>query len=238
MSDLLQLPEIEAQPRPSVTDQVHEALLAEIVDLNLPPGAKISEVEVAGQMGVSRQPVRDAFFRLSKQGFLTIRPQRATTVSLIDPKAVMQARFIRAAIEAEMVRIACERLTEADIDALDALLEAQRAAVAAGDRARFHLLDDGFHREICIRSGYGFAWATIHEHKMQTDRVRLLSLAFGAPDAFGDHLKVMAAIRARDAQAAMAAMRDHLSRIKMQIVRIRADNLPYFVPEELDPAAW
>ncbi|MFN4172682.1 MAG: GntR family transcriptional regulator, partial [Pseudorhodobacter sp.] len=233
MSDLLQLPEIDVRPRPSVTDQVYETLLAEIVDLNLPPGSKISEVEVAGQMGVSRQPVRDAFFRLSKQGFLTIRPQRATTISLINPTAVMQARFVRAAIEAEMVRIACERLTEAGMQALEALLEAQRAAVEAGDRARFHLLDDAFHREICIRSGFGFAWATIHEHKMQTDRVRLLSLAFAAPDAYGDHLKVMEAIRARDPQAAMAAMRDHLSRIKTQIIRIRADNLPFFVPEEL-----
>ena len=238
MSDLLQLPEIDAAPRPSVTDQVYETLLAEIVDLKLPPGAKISEVEVAGQMGVSRQPVRDAFFRLSKQGFLTIRPQRATTISLIDPAAVMRARFIRAAIEAETVRIACDRLTEADMRALEDLLEEQRAAVEAGDRARFHLLDDAFHRGICERIGHGYVWTTILEHKMQTDRVRLLSLAFAAPDAFDDHLKVMAALRSRDAGATMAAMRDHLSRIKAQILRIRADNLPYFVPEELDPSVW
>ena len=71
----LQLPAIEPVGRPSVADHVFDELRREILTLELAPGTKLSEVEVATQMGVSRQPVRDAFYRLSKLGFLLIRPQ-------------------------------------------------------------------------------------------------------------------------------------------------------------------
>lgn len=70
-------------PATSATEQVFQSLYAAVVTLKLLPGTKVSEAEVARQMDVSRQPVRDAFFRLSELGFLTIRPQRATLISRI-----------------------------------------------------------------------------------------------------------------------------------------------------------
>jgi GntR family transcriptional regulator, rspAB operon transcriptional repressor len=222
---------LEPISRPSVTDAVFEELHRQILALELPPGTKMSEVDVARLMEVSRQPVRDAFYRLSKLGFLSIRPQRATVVSAISEKAVMQARFIRSAIEAETVRLACARLTNADMDALQDLLGRQHERVLARDAAGFHALDDQFHREICERTDNGFAWEIIRENKAHMDRVRFLSLSFASQDAYGDHLKVMEAIRARDAGRAMAEMRAHLSRIQTQIRRIRAENEAYFEGE-------
>lgn len=219
---------IEPPGRPSVSDAVFDELYRQILALDLPPGTRLSEVDVARAMGVSRQPVRDAFWRLSKLGFLTIRPQRATTVSNISEEAVMQARFIRSAIEAETVRVFTERASDADLAALDDILTAQRAAVADRNRALFHELDDQFHREICARGGNGFAWDIIRENKAHMDRVRLLSLAFGSQDAFDDHLRVMEAIRSRDPEQAMSEMRAHLERIRSQIQRIRAENASYF----------
>lgn len=221
---------IEPPGRPSVADAVFAELHRQILALDLPPGTRLSEVDVAKALGVSRQPVRDAFWRLSKLGFLTIRPQRATTVSNISEEAVMQARFIRSAIEAETVRVFTEQATEADMAALEAILAAQRAAVAAQDRALFHELDDRFHREICERGGNGFAWDIIRENKAHMDRVRMLSLSFASQAAFEDHLRVMAAIRAREPDRAMLEMRSHLSRIRSQIQRIRAENAGYFDP--------
>lgn len=222
---------LEPISRPSVTDAIFEELHRQIVGMELPPGTRMSEADVAEIMGVSRQPVRDAFYRLSVLGFLTIRPQRATVVAAISEKAVMQARFIRSAIEAETVRVACERLTDADMRALDQVLEDQREAVADRDAPRFHELDDRFHREICERSGHGYAWEIIRENKSHMDRVRMLSLSFASGDAFGDHLKVMAAIKARDPARAMAEMHEHLVRIKTQIRRIRAEHEQYFEGE-------
>ncbi|MFV0490331.1 MAG: GntR family transcriptional regulator [Pseudorhodobacter sp.] len=221
----------EAAPRFLIADQVQKSLLAAIVTLELPPGTRISEAEIAARMEVSRQPVRDAFFRLSQQGFLVIQPQRATKVSLIDPQAVMQARFIRAAIEAEIARIACTRLDDGDLSALEDILDAQRSAAGAGQDLQFMELDEAFHRELCLRSGHEHAWAAIQENKPHMDRVRFLSLSFGAPEVLAGHVAVMAAIKARDTTRAMAEMRAHLSRIKTDIHRIRAGHPRYFVAE-------
>lgn len=234
MPETAVLKTLEPISRPSVTDAVFDEIHRQILSLDLPPGTKMSEVDVARAMGVSRQPVRDAFYRLSMLGFLTIRPQRATVVSPISERAVMQARFIRSAIEAETVRVACDRLTDADMDVLQSVLDLQKAAVEARDPHAFHALDDRFHREICERSGKGFAWDIIREQKAHMDRVRLLSLSFASQDAYGEHLRVMAALRARDAAAAMAEMHAHLSRIKQQIRRIRAENEAYFEGDAVD----
>jgi GntR family transcriptional regulator, rspAB operon transcriptional repressor len=224
---------LEPINRPSVADSVYEELHRQILSLDLPPGSKMSEADVANALGVSRQPVRDAFYRLSKFGFLNIRPQRATTVSYLSETAVMQARFIRAAIEAETVRVACDKLRASDFEALDALIEDQRRAVEAKEPLRFHGLDDQFHREICERSGNGFAWEAIRENKAHMDRVRFLSLSFASNDAFGDHVKLLEAIRARDPETAMGVIRHHLSRIKLQIRRIRAEHEAFFEGDEL-----
>lgn len=231
MSVSSSLRNLEPLNRPSVADTVFDELHSQILLLELPPGTKMSEVEVAKAFGVSRQPVRDAFYRLSKLGFLSIRPQRATLVSQISSTAVLQARFIRSAIEAETVRMACQVLTDDDMAALDAIIEKQRQAVEARDPVSFHGYDDQFHKEICERAGLGFAWDIIRENKAHMDRVRFLSLSFASQDAFGDHLLIMDALRARDETLAVQNMREHLSRIKKQIVRIRADHERYFADE-------
>ena len=223
---------VAAAARTSAADGVFEILHDRILTLDLPPGTKVSEADMAAAMGVSRQPVRDAFYRLAKLGFLTIRPQRATTVSVISTRAVMEAQFVRTAIEAETVRIACAALTTGDLHALQALLDRQGQAVAAGDKPGFHALDDRFHREICERSGHGQVWDIIREQKSQMDRVRFLSLAFASGDAYGDHLAVFAALAARDVVAAVDLMRQHLGRILAQIRRIRAEHGQFFAEED------
>ena len=222
---------LELAERPSVADQVFDTLHAQILALQLPPGAKISEVDVSRAMGVSRQPVRDAFYRLSKQGFLLIRPQRATRIALISLEAVMRARFIRTAFEAETVRIAAGTLRPDDLVALDLLIDAQKTAMLNDDRLNFHRLDDQFHREICERAGLGFVWDSIRESKAHMDRVRYLSLSFASQSAFDDHVMILDALKAHDEAAAVAGIRIHLSRILDQIERIRGDHLEFFAEE-------
>lgn len=229
--ELSSLPHIDVLPRPTATDQVFQELYRQVLCLELPPGTKMSEADVAKAMGVSRQPVRDAFYRLSKLGFLLIRPQRATTVSLISPRAVMQARFIRAAVEMETARAAATALSDADLQALKSLLDDQEAAIAAKDKARFHALDDQFHREICARAGLGFAWELISENKGHMDRVRMLSLEFAQHSAWEDHVAIFDALSARDPVRASEAMRDHLTRILLQIHRIQEAHVALFEEE-------
>ncbi len=223
------LPVLDALPRPSVADQVFDALQRHILSLALPPGAKISEVEIAQQMGVSRQPVRDAFYRLSQLGFLTIRPQRATTISLISEAAILRARFIRTALEAETFAVACDTLTPADIAVLQGLIDAQADAVHRDARHDFHALDDQFHREICARSGAGFAWDIIQNHKAHMDRVRMLSLSTASQRmALDEHRLILDAITRHDSVAAVATLRAHLGRIRGLIDQIKAENHSWF----------
>lgn len=228
MGGNMKLPTIEQVNRPSVADQVFNTLQERILSLELPPNAKLSEVDVSVQLGVSRQPVRDAFYRLSKLGFLVIRPQRSTTVSLISETAVMQARFIRTAMEIEALRTATEVLTDKDFEFLEELLSAQKEAHLAKDPVTFHKLDDQFHREICVRAGVGFTWDLIQDSKAHMDRVRMLSLSFASLVAFEDHVAIVKAMKSRDADAAALAMRAHLSRIREQLDRIREENHEWF----------
>lgn len=222
---------LEPIQRPSIADTVFDTLHRQILRLELPPGTKMSEVDVARALDVSRQPVRDAFYRLSKLGFLTIRPQRATIVSGISERAVMRARFIRMSIETETVRVACKALTDHDFAVLEAILDQQERAVIARNSAEFHDLDDQFHSEICDRSGTGFAWEIAREMKSHMDRVRYLSLSFASEAAYLEHRDILAALRSRNEDHATATMRKHLTRIVEQIVQIRAAHASYFVEE-------
>ncbi|WP_180900088.1 GntR family transcriptional regulator [Martelella soudanensis] len=212
------------QTRQTVTDLIYDRLYRQVIENDLPPGTKLSEAEVARKLGVSRQPVRDAFYRLSQRGFLLVRPQRATLVSPISVEAVMQALFIRTALEAATVTAAAEMGTDADFAMLDGLLDNQRKAVEADDRMGFHRLDDALHHRICALAGHDYAWTLIREHKAHMDRIRFLSLSFTAHDALAEHRDIVSAIRARDAHAAVAATRHHLSRIAASIERIHEDN--------------
>jgi DNA-binding GntR family transcriptional regulator len=213
---------------PSVADLVFGELYRRIVELELPPGMKLSEQEVARQMGVSRQPVRDAFFRLSQLGLIVIQPQRATTVSMISEEAVLQARFVRTALETETVRIVARDHDVSDISEFQRLLDAQERAVAADDRVGFHALDDEFHQAIAVASGNAFAWTLIRENKAHMDRVRYLSLGFNAGSALADHRRILAALRTRDPEQAAEAMREHLSRIERLLQQIRAEQPAMF----------
>ncbi|PVB60088.1 GntR family transcriptional regulator [Labrenzia sp. 011] len=213
---------------PSVADAVFEELHQQILSLELAPGTRVSEVEVARAFGVSRQPVRDAFYRLSQLGFLMIRPQRATVITKISETAVLRARFVRTALEIACLRVAAEVATNDDIKDLEKLIKEQQAAVSANERQVFHRLDDDFHRRICEISGHAYVWALIREQKAHMDRVRFLSLASSAQTALDDHVLLLAAIRDRDGTGAADRLTIHLGRIENILGRIRAENSDHF----------
>lgn len=233
MTEQIKLRTLDMTRVPSVTDLVFAELYNRVVGLDLLPGTKLSEAEVAKQMGVSRQPVRDAFYRLSQQGFLLIRPQRATVVTPISVEAVHRARFIRTALELETVRAAMANIRPEHFGELGDLIGEQEKAAARDDRAGFHALDDSFHNRICEIAGQGHVWALIRDHKAHMDRVRYLSLENGARLAMEDHVSILEAVRAGDEVAAVARMRSHLGRIAGIIDDIRAAHGAYFDPDEV-----
>ena len=85
--------------RRTTTDVVFDQLHEEIVSLEVLPGTKLSEADVARRFGVSRQPVRDAFARLENLDLLLIRPQKATEVRGFSMQRIAHARIVRLAVE-------------------------------------------------------------------------------------------------------------------------------------------
>ena len=219
----LSLPTIRPAPRPSVADQVFEVLQQRILALDLPPGTRMSESETAGKLGVSRQPVREAFKRLAALDFLEIRPQSGTTVTLISEEAVIRARFIRTALEAHTCRTACALIGDDGLARLRDLIDGQKAAIDAGDKTRFHALDDRFHREICRQADAEYAWTLIQDSKAHMDRIRLLSLSTSSQKfALEEHMMLFDAIAGRDPDAAAAAITRHLDRMLVLIEEVKA----------------
>ena len=108
--------------------------------------------------------------------------------------------------------------------------------MAAGERERFHALDDEFHRMLCDLAGRGFAWSLIRDNKAHMDRVRFLSLAFSAEQALADHRVILAALAVGDTAAAVAQMRTHLGRISEIIARIRMEHAEYLAEDDSIPS--
>lgn len=228
------LPALKEIPVPTVADQVFHALQQRVLTLELPPGIKISEAEVARQMGVSRQPVREAFKRLAQIGFLVIRPQSSTMVTLISENAVLQARFIRTALEVKTCRTVCEVVTKEGLDHLHGLIDAQKRAIEDQNKDQFHALDDAFHEEICIQAGTGYVWDLINDSKAHMDRIRMLSLdSLSRNIAYDEHVALLGAISARDADTAEKIITAHLSRILILIANLKSQNHGWFA-ENLD----
>ena len=154
--------------------QVYALLRERIINMTLLPGQRISEAEIANSLETSRQPVREAFIKLSDDGLLEVRPQRGTYVRRISLQAVKDARFVREAIEADIVRLVAELSDAALIaDLRDQLTE--QAAVGENETASFMRLDERFHETLATAAGKPFAWSVIRDIKFQMDRVRYLS---------------------------------------------------------------
>ncbi|MGV3576879.1 MAG: GntR family transcriptional regulator [Devosia sp.] len=217
------------QSKETIASRVVDALRDDIITMGLKPGDVISESDIAGRYGVSRQPVREAFIRLAQQGLLLIRPKRATVVKKISPIGVRQSRFIRESIEVEIIRRVAGQPSDDAADVLAKLIVDQEAASDGGDTRRFHTLDELFHRTLARLAGVEYAWQLIDDHKMQLDRVRYLTLGVSSTQrAIVEHKQIVEAVAKADPAAAETAMRAHLARAELLLNQTITDFPDYF----------
>lgn len=216
--------------RRTSVDDVFDTLREQIVTLHLKPGDRISEAEIAAQFGVSRQPVRDAFSRLANLDLLLIRPQRATEVRRFSMRQIEKARFIRSAIEKEVLHRAAAHCDANGEARLNAALADQHAAVETKDVEKFGQLDYEFHEVLCGIGQVEYAFEVILEEKAKVDRLCMLGMEKEQrmPELLDDHRAIAQAVIAHDGDAAIAAGLIHLSRLDSTIERITATNANYF----------
>ncbi len=199
-----------------------------IVRNQLEPGMRLSESEIGATFGLSRQPVREAFIKLAEEGLLEIRPQRGTYVRKISQEAVMDARFVREAVEADIVKACADCAPAGLVQELRDQIAVQKRL--ADDRpSAFVPLDDEFHRTLAEAAGHPNAWTVIEGLKSQMDRVRqMTSTKFALAHLIEQHSAVVDAIEAGDSDKAQKAMRGHLQMILQDLPAIREAYPDYF----------
>ena len=221
---------VEVIERRTTADVVFDYLYEQIGTLNLLPGAKISEAEIANKFGVSRQPVRDAFSRLGNLDLLLIRPQKATVVKKFSLRSIETARFVRLSVELEVLRKAAAEWDGHLDDAFNANMAAQKAALAKKDADEFHARDYEFHRLLCEAARAEFAFEIIQQNKNRVDRLCVLSLGSddGMRQLIDDHEIMLERLKNRDEAGASDAIRLHLSRLDDTIADIHKTHASYF----------
>ncbi|HEY0186140.1 MAG TPA: GntR family transcriptional regulator [Cellulomonas sp.] len=179
-------------------------------------GEMVSEGDVAGELAMSRTPVREAFLRLATEGWLRLFPKRGALVVPVAPgeaEAVLDARLLLESHAVETV-VAGPAPARARLAArLRALVEAQRAAVAAGDLAGYAEQDAAFHQAIVAAGGNGLLTGFAVTLRERQRRMIALSVGSGgerAPGFMDGHDSLVAAIDAGDADGFRARLAEHL----------------------------
>lgn len=212
----------------TVGPQIYLILRERIIRNDIAPGARVREPEISLEFAVSRQPVREALIRLSVEGLVEVRPQRGTFVRKIAMSEVLDARFVREAIEADIVKeLAASHVAGLVEELRNQVFDQQRAA--AQDPLRFMELDEHFHRTLAEAAGKTYARNLIEGVKLQMDRVRHLTLhQFPMDDLVQQHTAIVDAIETSDIVAAESAMRTHLREILKTLPAVAASKPEFF----------
>ncbi|MEV4668515.1 GntR family transcriptional regulator [Microbacterium sp. LWO12-1.2] len=210
MSALSSLPSVPAASR---RERVAEILREAITTGDLEVGQKLTELELAAQLGTSRAPVREALRQLEQEGLVVSYPYRGTEVLGVSQEEIENVLVpIRVALERFAFDKAMSVVTDDDIAGLESIIDSMDAAASAGDLTRLADDDIRFHEAIVILSGQQHClqiWRTIQP------RVR----AYFRRDAnyYGDshavaeqHRELVRALRSGDRDHGLQAITEHI----------------------------
>lgn len=197
-------------------DEVYSAIFARIMSLEIAPGAKITVDAMARQLGVSQTPIREALARLESEGLVNkthlIGYSAAPQLSARQFTDLYELRLLLEPFAARRCAETMPKEVIGQLEALCAEMEALAHNEGLDSYAQFAQLDMAFHDQIAVSAGNELvveALARLHTH---VHLFRLLFHARVTKSAIDEHEKVLTAIKARDPDAAEAAMREHIER--------------------------
>lgn len=205
---------MEALTRPpSVLDTVYEAIRDSICNGELAPGERLTQDELALQLGVSRQPVGQALILLKSQGFVSDAGRRGVVVAPLDPHIVEDIYAIRGAIDALSARLAATRAGPDDLAEGEAILaEGKRLVAESGSVDALVKADIAFHDFIYALSGNRLVRESLASHWQHLRRAMAGVIEHGEyrQTLWKEHEQILAAIKRRDAEGAAALSRAHV----------------------------
>lgn len=194
-------------------DRIADSIRTSIIDGRVQPGERLTEPEVAKMLGVSRTPVREAFFRLISEGFVDAAPRRGVVVADLSPQDAEETYVLKGALEALAATLAVERVTKELPNELDRINEELRQAVEASpiDMGRVLDLNNRFHQTFSDASGNRKLSRLVTVYRRQTLRYNYiyLSAVSRLRQSVEEHRAMIDALRRKDADEVGRLVRLH-----------------------------
>ncbi|UXI04627.1 GntR family transcriptional regulator [Photobacterium sp. TY1-4] len=204
------------------SENLTEQLIDLIVKGQFAAGSKISEPELARRFGVSRGPLREAMMRVESLGLVERVPHVGARVIALSREKLVEIYAVREALEGMAVRLACQHITDAEIEALQQLLDTHQQHIEEVEGASyFHQQGDfDFHYRIIQASRNStligllcdelYHLLRMYRHQSQRSHSR-------PEQALTEHFHLLSALRERDAELAEMLMRRHIMRSRLLI---------------------
>ncbi len=197
-------------------------LILEAIEAGLyKPGDRLVESELADRFGVSRTPVREALQRMETQAMLT-RDGRSLIVASLDHNQLAELYAVRTELEGLAARLAARHATEEEVRVLQSMV-AEDKALLGGDPRALSRANKRFHKQIHLASHNRFLVQQldlVHRSMALMTNTSFAAVGRDVP-ALAEHDGIVAAIAARDGDAAYEALRAHIS--KAYETRLRVD---------------
>jgi DNA-binding GntR family transcriptional regulator len=199
--------------RTILREQVRDLLLERVLSGVYAPGSRLVETRIAGELGISQAPVREALRDLEQLGCVVHESFRGCSVRELSVADLLEAYPVRSALEGLAAHLAATSIGADELARLSALIESMRLATDAGDVAAESTADAAFHATIVAAAGNSVLtrqWEQLMPHARTF--ISLGTLPASAHGGLADrHLAILEALHRRDPQRAEAAMHEHLA---------------------------
>lgn len=193
----------------SRAEQAYQQILENIRQGILKPGRRITEVEMAEALQMSRTPVREALRRLESAGLLKVVSYSGMQIAQLDYQEIMELYEMRVVLESNAARLAAKHASDAEIFSLKKIMVRYEAAVTAAEQARYNRI---FHNALAYAAHNRYLLKSLNSLR---DAMLLLGkttyeLPNRAEQVVKEHRKVIEAIEQRDAEMASEAAAHHI----------------------------
>ena len=217
----------------SLGQRVYQTLREAILSLAYRPGEILRKPEICEALGVSRSPVADAVARPAAEGPVDAAPQAGTSVARFSMEEIREGAFLREAIEVAAIERVAQTITEDQLTQLRRNLTVQAALIADGDVPGFYQTDSAMHELILSFTGFRKLAQVSETAWLHVNRARQLILPVPGriTATLDEHRAILAALEARDPDAARLATRVHLRQLVTYLEPLERDR-----PDLFDPA--
>ena len=197
-------------------DRAYDYVKGRIISGNYPDTTMLSEGEVAGSLGLSRTPVREAFLRLEVEGFLKLYPKRGALVLSLSDRDIREIFEARQLVETKCASNVCAFPDEdraVVVQELRELLARQEEALAGLDLATFSEADAAFHHTVFRHAGNRILeslGASLREHQQRFTAITLRRSMDNSKRFMASHRALVDALEAGDAAAYARVLEEHL----------------------------